>query len=299
MRIAAVFELARGELERGRQRAWLILRAMTIDANPIINCLAALKVFGTEFGDHAGVVDFRLIIGQNQPRDLRRVGAKFLGTFRPAIGDRAKIADEVEELPARRQRVDKARGHDRRAVILSRVDIRLEDHDRLAVLSRVAKRDGIGSVFSQKTGERLTVNGGNTDRFKAFLDDTGRLQDRLDQISIGRILTELREIRAKRVFLAIGGRVALGATQIRLKKDQRAAIGVAFLANRLRQRFGVFIEEGLLKRRKRGNFLERSGNSADQDEGWKQRGHDRRNSKPRRCRFRGDEIVPARRIPRR
>ena len=67
-RVAAVLERARGEPERGRQRAGLVLRAVAVGADAVVDRLAALEALRSEAGDQAGVVDVVLVLGQGRRR---------------------------------------------------------------------------------------------------------------------------------------------------------------------------------------------------------------------------------------
>ena len=63
VRVAAVLERARGEPERGRQRAGLVLGAVAVGADAAVDLLAPRVALAVEPGDHPGMVDVLLIVG--------------------------------------------------------------------------------------------------------------------------------------------------------------------------------------------------------------------------------------------
>ena len=74
------------------------LGAVAIDADTVVDGLAAREVLGAEVDDHSGVIDDLLVVGNLQARDLRRVGGQGPRTLGAAVGDLAKVADQIEEL---------------------------------------------------------------------------------------------------------------------------------------------------------------------------------------------------------
>ena len=65
-RVAAVFELARGEPQRRGQRAGPIDRAVAVDAQPLINRLAAFVGFLIEVAQQARMIDVVFVFGDSQ-----------------------------------------------------------------------------------------------------------------------------------------------------------------------------------------------------------------------------------------
>ncbi len=96
--IAAVLERRRSESRRGRQRAGLVLRAVTVGADAADRSPhRAGTASGPEAGDHPGVVEIALVIGQRR-REQSRVGPQCSCPRRAILGDLHEVAHQVEEL---------------------------------------------------------------------------------------------------------------------------------------------------------------------------------------------------------
>jgi hypothetical protein len=246
--VVAVLECRGCEAWGGGQRAGLVPGPVAVGADAAIDRLAALEVLRSQSGDHRGVIEPAFVIGQGG-RHQRRVGPQRAGPRRAILGDLHEVSREVEELLPGAQRIDQPGRHDRRPPPALLLDPPPDDRDRLAILTRVANDDCVRPILSQQTGDGPSIVGGDRDRLVSLPDRLRRLQDPLDQLDVGHLLTQCGQVRPEgwgrvRSFVY----VTPSAREGRLIEDQGAAPGVAQASGVARQPRGIFPAELLVER---------------------------------------------------
>ena len=223
--VGAVLERARGEAERGRQRAGPVLRAVTVDADPLVDRLPALVALLAERADEPGVVDVAFRFRQGRGGQERRVGLQLASPLRALLGDLHQVSHQVEELLPRAQVVHQARRHDRRAAVLALLDLGLRDRDRLAVLRGVPEHDRVGPILAQQPRHRPPVVDVHRDGLIALLDRLRGIQDRLDEIHVGDVFPQRGQVGPEGGSSLLTD-MALRAGQRGLIENRRPAPGV-------------------------------------------------------------------------
>ncbi len=246
--VAAVLERRGGEPGRSRQRAGLIPGPMAVGADAVVNRRAAPEVFRPQLSDDPGVVEPAFVVGQGW-RHEGRVGPEGAGARRSKLGDLHEVSHQVEELLARSECIDQPGRHQRRPALAPLLDPAPGDRDRLAALSGVAEDHDVGPLLGQQAGDGPAVLRGDRDRLVSRLDCLGRLQDRFDEVDVGRRLSQSGQVGAEpRRRVGWLAQVALGAGEGRLKEDQRSASGIAQAAGIAGQRRRVLSAELLVER---------------------------------------------------
>ena len=110
-RIAAVLELVRRKPQRRGQRARLLVRAVAVDAEPVVNRLAALERLFIEVADHAGVVDVRLIFRNRSA--MSAAGGRIRGPVAAAVAHLDEVPHEIQKLLPAGELIDQPGGHRR------------------------------------------------------------------------------------------------------------------------------------------------------------------------------------------
>ena len=165
------------------------------------------------------------------------------------LGDLHEVAHEVEELLPGAKRIDQAARHDRRPPSALMFDPPPGDRDWLALLAGIFQDQGVGPLLDEQAGEGPAIVGGDGDGLISLLDRLRRLEDPLDQLDVGHILSECGQVRPEgrgRVGSFVD--VTLGASKSRLIEDQGSATGVTQASGIARQRRRVFPAELLVER---------------------------------------------------
>ena len=229
---------------------------MAVRADPRVNLLAPLQRLAIPGTHESGVVEPRFVVRQGRGKQRRR-RLQFPRTGRSTRSNLEDISHEIQKLLPPSQLIHLASGHQRSGLRADFLDFASIQRHRFAETSRVPHDKPLRRAFDNHARECLTTVEHYGDGLETLADFPRRLQDREHDLRVRFVRGNASQIRSEADFVGIlpGTRgfirdnMAAAASQQRLMKGDRAALRVAFVPRRGRERRRRLRQQSRFQRR--------------------------------------------------